>query len=234
MATIETTKARTPASEVPAKVSPMASFMPLIMDVAVPLGIYFAARKAFGMDLVPALILSSVIPGIRTVVSAVRQRSFNGLAGLILAVNVVGILLSFVSGDPRIIIAKDSGISSVIGIVILVSAFRSKPLMTAALKPWVIKGDGARSAAWDRLMTTSVRFRGLERRFSVIWGVALLTECVARIIGAFTLPVDTMAWLSTVMLVAAIAIASFVGGGSAVEPMEKMVKADADAEAKAA
>ncbi|MBO2454334.1 hypothetical protein J4573_45115 [Actinomadura barringtoniae] len=229
MATIETTRTQTTPSEAPAKAGRLASFMPLILDVAVPLGIYFTAREAFGLGLVPSLILSSVIPGIRTVASAVWKREFNGLAGLILAVNVVGILLSFVSGDPRIIIAKDSGISSVVGIVVLISAFRGKALMTAGLKPWVTKGDAARTAAWDRLLSSSATFRGLERRFSVIWGAALLTECVARVIGAFTLPVDTMAWLSTVMLLAAIAVATFVGGGSTADPMEKMVAAEAKA-----
>jgi hypothetical protein len=230
MATIETAQKQAPAK---AKVSPLEAFKPLIMDVAVPLGIYFAARKAFGMDLVPSLILSSVIPGVRTAASAVWQRSFNGLAGLILAVNVAGILLSFVSGDPRIIIAKDSGISSIIGIVILISAFRGAPLMTAGLKPWVTKGDAARTAAWDRLMSSSDRFLSLERRFSVIWGAALLTECVARVVGAFTIPVDTMAWLSTVMLLGAIGVATFVGGGNVADPMEKMVKAETEAETEA-
>ncbi|KAA9150787.1 hypothetical protein FPZ12_040425 [Amycolatopsis acidicola] len=43
------------------------------------------------------------------------------------------------------------GVSSTIGIAVLVPALAGKPLMTAALKPWIVKGDNARSAAWDRL-----------------------------------------------------------------------------------
>jgi hypothetical protein len=45
----------------------------------------------------------------------------------------------------------------------------------------------------------------MEMLFSVIWGVALLAECVARLVGAFTLPVSTMVWLSTVFTMSAIA-----------------------------
>ncbi|MQY04446.1 VC0807 family protein [Actinomadura macrotermitis] len=184
-----------------------AALTPLVVDIAVPFGVYYLAHKGFGVSLVASLALSSVIPGARTVWSALRDRSFNGLAGLMLAVNLVGIALSFVTGDPRLMIAKDSGISSVIGLAVLVSAFRARPLMTAGLKPFITKGDAARTAAWDALATGSARFRTLERRYSAIWGAALLAECAVRVAGAFLLPVETMAWLSGVLVVGAIGAA---------------------------
>ncbi|GAA2156163.1 VC0807 family protein [Actinomadura napierensis] len=201
---------------------------PFAVDVAVPLAVYYLAHKGFGLDLVASLALSSVVPAVRTVGGAVRNRTVNGLAGLMLAVNAAGIALGFVAGDPRLMIAKDSGISSVIGLSILVSAFRAKPLMSAGLKPFLTKGEAAREAAWDRLRAGSARFRGLERRFSALWGCALLAECVARIVGAYTVPVETMAWLGTVMLVAAIGICAVVSGGAS-EPMKEMVDAEARA-----
>ncbi|MEU5895830.1 hypothetical protein [Streptomyces venezuelae] len=37
--------------------------------------------------------------------------------------------------------------------------------------------------------------RPLERMFSVVWGAALFGEAVLRVVGAYTLPVDTMVWL---------------------------------------
>ncbi|MFB4301430.1 VC0807 family protein [Actinomadura sp. NTSP31] len=201
---------------------------PLAVDVAVPLAVYYLAHQGFGLDLVASLALSSVVPAVRTVGGAVRNRTVNGLAGLMLAVNAAGIALGFVAGDPRLMIAKDSGISSVIGLSILVSAFGAKPLMSAGLKPFLTRGDAAREAAWDRLRAGSARFCGLERRFSALWGCALLAECAARIVGAYTVPVETMAWLGTVMLVAAIGIGAVVGGGAS-EPMKEMVDAEARA-----
>jgi hypothetical protein len=44
-------------------------------------------------------------------------------------------------------------------------------------------------------------------------------------VGAFTLPVPTMVWLGTVMLLGAIGLAIIVGG-LAVGPMEKMMEAE--------
>ncbi|CAM5293416.1 hypothetical protein SALBM311S_05184 [Streptomyces alboniger] len=67
------------------------------------------------MSTVAALGWSSVLPAVRTGWSAVKDRTVNGLAALILFVNVVGLLLGFVAGDPRLMLAKDSGVSSVVG-----------------------------------------------------------------------------------------------------------------------
>ncbi|GAB3961469.1 hypothetical protein GCM10029978_013820 [Actinoallomurus acanthiterrae] len=203
----------------------LGNLRPLVVDVALPVGSYYLLHKGLGLDLVTSLALSSVVPAVRTIADAVRHRTFNGLAGLMLLVNVAGIALSFVTGDARLMLAKDSGVSSVIGLSILVMAFRGRFLMSAGLKPFMTKGDAAKIAAWDRLSAGSAAFRRLERRFSLVWGGALLGECVARLIGAFTLPIETMAWLSSVMLIGAIAVGIAVGA-IATQPIEKMIEAE--------
>ncbi|MEU3465304.1 VC0807 family protein [Streptomyces sp. NPDC006733] len=202
---------------------------PLVLDIAVPLGSYYLLRDGFGVGLVPALLLSSVVPGVRTVVGAVRDRSFNGLAGIILAVNLVGIVLSFVTGDARLMIVKDSALSSVVGLSVLVAAATGKPLMSAGLKPFMTKGRAANVRAWDRLTAVDPRFRRAEVLFSVIWGACLLAECVARIVLAFVLPVSTMVWLSTVLLIGSILLAAVVGA-IATNPIERMIAEEAAAQ----
>ncbi|MEU2929682.1 VC0807 family protein [Streptomyces sp. NPDC007251] len=212
------------------------NFRPLMLDVAVPLGSYYLFKDAFGMSTFAALAWSSVVPAVRTVWAVVKERRVNGLAGLILVVNVVSLLLSFVSGDPRLMLAKDSAVSSTVGIGILVSVWLGKPMMTAGMKPFLVKGDAAKEAAWQRLLAgQSVRsgaFRHKEKVFSVVWGGALLLECVSRALGAYTIPVDTMVWLGTVFLIGFMAVAFVVSGGLAVEPMEKMLAAEVEAAGK--
>jgi intracellular septation protein A len=209
------------------------NFRPLMLDVAVPLGSYYLFKDAFGMSTFAALAWSSVAPAARTVWAVVKERRVNGLAGLILVVNVVSLLLSFVSGDPRLMLAKDSAVSSTVGIGILVSVWLGKPMMTAGMKPFLVKGDEAKEAAWQRLVSgrsvRSAAFRQKEKVFSVVWGGALLLECVSRALGAYTIPVDTMVWLGTVFLIGFMAVAFVVSGGLAVEPMEKMLAAEVEA-----
>jgi hypothetical protein len=148
------------------------------------------------------------------------------MAALILVVNVAGVLLSFVAGDARLMLVKDSGISSVIGIGVLVSVRLGRPMMTEGMKPFLLRGDAERVAAWERLVSGSPRFRRAERTFSMVWGVVLLGECVARIVGVYVLSVDTMVWLGTVVMVGAMVLGVLVGGALAVEPMKLMLRAE--------
>jgi hypothetical protein len=201
---------------------------PLLLDVGVPLGSFYLLRDAFGLSLWLSLALSSVGPAIRAVGGIAADRKLNVLAVLMLAVNLAGIVVSFLTGDPRAMIAKDSLVSSVIAFAILGSVAARRPLMSAGLKPFITRGTPERTAAWDRLSASCARFRRFEMLFSAIWGAALLADCVARLAGAYTLPVTTMVWLSTVLTLGAVGV-GIVAGGTASRPIEKMVEAEAAA-----
>ncbi|MEU5100572.1 VC0807 family protein [Streptomyces sp. NPDC020996] len=225
-----TSKASKAAGNEAGKASRADAFRPLLVDVAVPIGSYYLLKDAFGASTFAALAWSSLVPAVRTGWSAVREGRTNSLAALILVVNVVSLVLGFVSGDPRLMLAKDSGVSSVIGIGILVSVALGRPMMTAAVKPFVVKGDAVREAAWQRLASGaaagSAVFRRKERLFSLVWGVALLGECVARVVGAYTVPVDTMVWLGSVIMAGVMAVTFVVSGRLAARPMECLLAAE--------
>jgi hypothetical protein len=203
-----------------------AALRPLLVDIGIPLGTYYLLRHAFGVSLWLSLALSSIGPAVRAIAGIVAGRSVNVLAALMLAVNLAGIAVSFLTGDPRAMIAKDSIVSSVIAFAILGSVALRRPLMSAGLKPFMTKGAPRRTAAWDRLSTASPRFRRLEMLFSTIWGLVLLGECATRLVGAYTLPVTTMVWLGTVMALGAVGVA-MIAGGVAAGPIQKMIDAEA-------
>ncbi|MCX5343513.1 VC0807 family protein [Streptomyces atratus] len=221
--------ATAPVADAPVAAAPFAprkalldSLMPLLVDVGVPLVSYYAL-KAAGMGTFAALAWSSVVPAVRTVWGVVQKRRLNGLAALMVTVNAVGLLTSLVVGDPRLMLAKDSGVSSIIGIVILVTALKGQPMMSAGVRPWLTKGDAAKDTAWQRLSAQSAAFRRAEMRFSAVWGAALLGECVVRTVGAYTVPVGTMVWLGTVIMVATMVFAFLVSGRVGAVPMERMI-----------
>jgi hypothetical protein len=58
-----------------------------------------------------------------------------------------------------------------------------------------------------------------------------MVESAARVIGAFTLPVSTMVWLSTVIFVGTFALIMVIAGTAAKEAGE-MVAREADADVK--
>lgn len=114
-----------------------------------------------------------------------------------------------------------------------------KPMMTGGMKPFLVKGDATKEAAWERLeagaSARSADFRRKERVFSVVWGVVLLGECAARVVGAYTIPVDTMVWLGGVVMAVSILGGMLVSGALAAGPMERMLAAEVkDGQKKAA
>ena len=205
-----------------------AALRPLLIDVGIPLGTYYLLRNAFGVSLWLSLALSSIGPAVRAIAGLVAERTLNLLAVLMLAVNLAGIAVSFLTGDPRAMIAKDSIVSSVLALAILGSVVLRRPLMSTGLKPFMTRGEPQRTAAWDRLSAASPRFCRLELLFSTTWGLVLLAECAAQLVGAYTLAVTTMAWLGTVLTLGSIAVA-IMAGGVAGGPIQKMIDAESAA-----
>ncbi|WP_432058864.1 VC0807 family protein [Streptomyces sp. bgisy022] len=214
-----TTNAVTPSSK-------RRTFLPIVLDVAVPVGTYSLLKNGFGMGTVGALAWSSVLPAVRTAWSAVVDRSLNAFAALVLLVNVASLAAGFVTGDARLMLAKDGAIGSVIGIGVLASVMAGRPMMTPAMKPWLTRARADREAAWTRLSDGSEAFRRAEWRFSVVWGVALLGECVVRVVLAYTVPVDTMVWLGVVLMIVTLSGTFLVSGALGAGPMAAMIAAE--------
>jgi hypothetical protein len=196
----------------------------LAIDLGIPLGTYYLLRDGFGLSLWLSLAVSSVGPAFRSGTSVITRRGVNLLATLMLAVNIAGLAVSLLTGDPRTMIAKDAIVSSVIGLSMLGSLAAGRPLMTQALRPWMTKGQARREAAWDHLHGSSARFRRLESRYTLVWGLVLVADCAARCLGAYTLPVTTMAWLGTLMTVGAIGVAIMASGIASAGQMLHLVE----------
>ena len=201
----------------------------LAIEIAVPTAVYYGLHSLGASDFA-ALAASGVFPLARTLFQFAKDRTLNGLALVVLTTNVVGMLLTFVTGDARMMIAKDSLGSGITGLVMLASAFTAAPIMTKTMRPFLTRGHAAREAAWDRLGGTK-RFDAVLQRCTVIWGIGFVLESSARIAGAFTLPVSTMVWLSTVLFAGAFAVIMVVSGKVA-EQAGKMLAAEANAEVK--
>ncbi|MFD4400522.1 VC0807 family protein [Kitasatospora sp. NPDC058478] len=220
-------------AEAGATPNPSASGLrPLAIDVVAPLAGYYLLHSVCDLSVFAALAWSSAIPAARTVLGLLREHRLNLWAALMLTVNLAGLALTFVTGDARLMIAKDGGLSGTVALAVLISALVGRSVMTPVLMPFLTKGKHDRAAAWQRLVegraAGSLAFRRHERVFAGVWGTALLADCVARVVGAFTLPVATMAWLSTVFMIGAIAAGAMLGR-IAADPMEKLVAAETEA-----
>lgn len=167
-------------------------WLPLLLDVAVPLASYYLMRH-FGVPLVTALAVSGLIPAIRVVWSLVRDRTADGLALAVLVLTAVSIPVAFITGTPKLLLAKDAMGTGAFGIWIIISALIGKPAMAAGMRAFLARTQGS-ALAWQQLSAESPTFRSNLRAASAVWGVGFLIECLARIAVVVLLPVDTAVW----------------------------------------
>jgi hypothetical protein len=172
--------------------------LPLVLDVAVPLGAYYLMQH-LGFSLMVSLVVSGLVPAIRVIASAVRERRVEGLALAVLTLTVISIPVAFIAGSPKVMLAKDAIGTGALGVWLIVSALISRPAMADSARPFLAK-TASTSAAWDQLVVDSPNFRAALNAMTTVWGIGFLVECVARIAMVVVLPVQTAVWALNIPL----------------------------------
>lgn len=168
----------------------------LAWDVGLPMVAYYGLHLAGVGDFV-ALLAATAAAAVRIAWVAVRDRSLNLFATVMLLVFGIGLALAFVSGDVRFLLLKASVGTAAVGLVFLVTAARGRrPLTLAAEQSWA--PARAQQIAQEYLTDPHVR-RG-HRVSSTVWGTGLLAEAAVRVPLVYLLPINVMVGLSTALL----------------------------------
>jgi intracellular septation protein A len=178
------------------------ALLPLVLDVAVPLGGYYLLQH-LGVSVVLSLALSGLVPAVRTVWSVLRHRRADALAMVVLAITVISIPISFITGSPRVLLAKESIGTGPFAIFLIISALVSRPAMANAMRGFLARTPET-AAAWERLSAISPVFRSHLNACTMVWGIGFAIECAARLAVVFLLPVRTAVWATNIPLVATI------------------------------
>ncbi|HEX6345113.1 VC0807 family protein [Umezawaea sp.] len=178
----------------------------LLTDLALPLGGYYLLRH-LGVDDWVALAAGGAVSGLLLLVGVVRSRRVDGVAALVLGLFALGLLTLFLTGDARFVIAKDSLISLVLGLVFLGSLLARRPLLLAFV---------AKTApAVEERYRESPAVRRTVRFATLLWGAGLLFDAAVRVPLAYTLPVDVMVVGSPLLTVLVVAVLIVVTRGYA-------------------
>lgn len=173
-------------------------------EVVAPVAVYYLARAA-GLGPVPALLLGGVWPVCRVVAALVRGRRVDRLALLLLVLAGASAALAIPGGDPEFLLARESAITAILGVVVLGSIARPRPVMFIVGRA-VLAGAGHDPSPWDERWRTSARFRRLWRTITASWGAGLAVHATLGVVLAVTLPVDvvplatTAAWIGLVVV----------------------------------
>ncbi|MEV6069204.1 VC0807 family protein [Nocardia sp. NPDC052001] len=177
---------------------------PIARDIAIPMAAYFLLHW-LGYSDFAALLGGAVASAATVLIPAVKARKLDPIAVIVLIGFVVGLVGSLISGDPRIMIVRDSFGTAAIGLAFLVSALIGKPLTYAAVRK-ALAGAPEKLAAVEHAFETNPTARRTHINIALLWGAGLFGEAAVRVVLAYQLPISTMVWLSTVLMVSVITV----------------------------
>lgn len=178
--------------------------LPMMWDAGLPTVAFYVVR-AFGGAPYVSLLAGTAAAGARVLFVAARSGRLDAIAAFLLAVFGIGLALSFVTGDARFLLAKDSVPTASAGLIFLGSCVAGSPLAYA----WgrrIVARTAVEQDRWSVMWSTQLGFRRVFYVVSLAWGFGLLLEAGVRLTLVYAMPVDAMAGLSSALSLATVGL----------------------------
>lgn len=178
-----------------------------LWDIGLVLGTYFGCRAA-GLDDYLALVAATAMALLRTTYVLVRNRRLDGFSVAMFLIFGIGLLLSFITGDEKLLLASKSLTTAVLSMVLLGTVAVGRPAAFGVAKRFGAHGDEERQS-WDHLYTAVPSFRRVYIVMTLVWAGILLAESALRLPLIYLLPLDAAVPASSVLLLASIGLIMF-------------------------
>src|SRR5437763_9203820 len=183
---------QTPASlaQPPSFRTTIRNLLPSILVNGVLVYLIYTLLKSYTSvsDLV-ALLLSSVPALISEIVTIVRQRQLDVLGIIVLAFLAISALISFIGGDPRLLLIRESFLTVVLGVVCIVSLLFPRPIWFYIIRYFATGNDPAKASAFNARWQFPA-FRSYIRIITVVWGIVYLVEFPVRVFMVYHLSIQ--------------------------------------------
>ncbi len=154
-----------------------------------PFFIYGLLSDSIGT--VPALLISGVPPLLDSIYTLIKRGHLDALGAIILSGIVLSILVAFIGGNERILLARESLITGLIGVGFLATLFvLPRPVQFYIARHFATGNDPVKVAEFDGYWKYE-GFRFSMRFMTTVWGIGLIVEAVIRISLALTIPIQT-------------------------------------------
>ncbi|MFI9366161.1 VC0807 family protein [Kitasatospora sp. NPDC053057] len=170
----------------------------LLLDAGLPLLIFYGLRQQ-NVGVVTASLASGVLPALRTFYVMQKERRVDVVALFMVSTLILGGILGALTGDPRLMFAKDGWITGMIGLWLLITLMMRRPFFLHAGKNIALTKTGPESAEqWERRWDTEPAFRRGLRVLTAVFGVGLLLDAGVRVLIAYTVPIDNVPLVTNV------------------------------------
>ena len=181
----------------------------LSASVLLPLGGYYLLRLA-GLEPFLSLLITTAVSAVGTARAVVRSRNLLSLDAAMLLFTLAAIGQSLIHGNPRFLLAVDSGLTGLGGLWFLLTARTERPLgfvIARALlerrfrmvSTLLGRGYQLTPESWATVWDRSAAFRRIWRVATVAWGIGSVADAVIRLVMAMTLPIDAVPGLNAIL-----------------------------------
>jgi intracellular septation protein A len=170
--------------------------MMVALDLVLPLALFYGLRMA-GVNQWLALVLAAIAPLLRLTVSVASARRLERAALFTLTMLAIGTAVGVATDDARLLLARESYVTGLVGLWILGSLLASRPLLFEATLQFM---PAKAVTVWQLNWSENRRFRRTWQVMTAAWGIAFLLDAAVRVVMAYTLPVDLVPVLSTALL----------------------------------
>jgi hypothetical protein len=161
----------------------------LVLDIACPyLAYHYLRQQAPQMSPSLALLLSGVFPVLNNLYGLIRSRTLDVIGIVILVGIVIGAASAFLTGDPKLLLIRESFVTGALAVVCLTSLVWPRPLLFFIGRDFSTGHDPARMAEFNALWERPGA-RRVFRVMTVVWGLGWLGEFVLKVVLVLTLTI---------------------------------------------
>ena len=185
-----------------------ANLLTVLFEVVVPMAVFYGLRAA-GVSQWWALMASAVVAAPHVLWTIARKRRVDLVALVTLSALGLSVVIGLLSDDPRSLAIREgwtAALGGLFGAWMLVSVFVGRPAqLTLGRTIAEVKRGAEGAAAWAARWETDARFRRGLRIDTAAWGAVLLVNAVVHVVLVYTLPIDLISLVTTVVWFATLA-----------------------------
>ena len=160
----------------------------IIVNGVLPYIIYQLLKSQTSFSDLTILFISAVPAILGGIVSIIRNRSMDLIAGITLVGIAVTIIAALIGGDPRLFLIRESFLTVALGIAFLISLLFPKPLWFYVIRYFAGGNDRARIAMFDNSWQYA-GFRTFIRVLTLVWGLTYIGEFILRVILVYNMSI---------------------------------------------
>ncbi len=170
----------------------------ILLNGVCVIAVYQLVKHFTSASDVTALALSALPALLGTIITLIRQRSIDVLGAFTLITIVASIGLTFLTGDARLFLIRESLLTVLFGVICLISLLFPKPIWFYIIRYFTVGNNQGQMLAYEAAWKFR-SFRGYIRTVTILWGILYTIEFLIRLSMVYTLTISQVLLFSSIL-----------------------------------